>query len=67
MGFLSEAVADATMVDLGAGPVPLSSLLPGGTGNCDSGDDKDLGPDGTTPGWWMYFNFTALAVTYTGR
>lgn len=66
MGFLSEAVADATMVNLGTGPVPLSSLLPGGTGNCAAHDDRDTGPGGAS-GWWFYFNFTALPVTYTGR
>lgn len=67
MGFLSESTADATMVDLGTGPVPLSSLLPGGTGACATMSDLDVGTDGITPGWWVYLNFTALPVTYTGR
>jgi len=67
MGFLSEATAQTTMVDLGSfGTVPLASLLPGGSGGCSVNDDRDTGPDGLTSGWWLYFNFTAQAVTYTG-
>jgi cysteine-rich repeat protein len=66
-GFLSEADADAAIIDVpGFGMMPLSSLLPGGTGNCASFDDRDVGPDGTTMGWWFYLNFPATAVTYTG-
>ena len=65
-GFISEAAADATIVDLGLGLVPLSSLLPGGSGNCAPGDDRDVGPDGETLGWWFYLNFTAEEVPYAG-
>ena len=42
----------------------VSSLLPGGTGNCNSGDDRDIGPGGVR-GWWVYFNFTAEPVTWS--
>jgi hypothetical protein len=68
MGFLSESTAQSTMVDLGAlGTVPIASLLAGGQGGCSgSEDDRDNGPDGHTSGWWIYFNFTAHVVTYTG-
>lgn len=69
LGFVSEA--DAALITIPAGiPVvgglPLTNLLPGGSGNCSSSDDRDLGPDGTTLGWWFYFNFTATEVPYTG-
>jgi len=68
-GFISEADADATLLPMSialVGGDPLSSVLPGGTGNCSARDDRDMGPDGTTRGWWFYFNFPATRVTYTG-
>ncbi len=66
-GFISETVAQNTIVDLPIlGHTPLSDLLAGGTG-CDIGhDDRDLGPDGETLGWWFYFNGTAVLVSYVG-
>lgn len=62
-GFLRETDADATPIPATVpvvGGQPLSILLPGGTGNCSAGDDRDthLGE----PGWWFYFAFTADAV-----
>lgn len=66
-GFLSEADADALLLppDLPlVGGEPLSILLPGGTGNCASGDDRDIHE--SVVGWWFYFNFTADRVTYIG-
>lgn len=68
-GFISEA--DAAQITIPAtlpivGGLPFTALLPGGAGNCASGDDRDTGPDGTTSGWYIYFNFTALAVNYVG-
>jgi hypothetical protein len=66
-GFIRESVADTVLVDTGLiGIVPISSLLPGGTGNCASGDDKDTGLDGLTVGWWVYLEFTASEVPYIG-
>lgn len=74
-GFLSEADANTTIIPATfaiIGGQPLSQLFPGGDPpgagniNCASWSDKDLGPDGVTPGWWMYFNFTATTVPYTG-
>lgn len=73
-GFLSRADADNTIMPASyalIGGLPVSQLLPGGdppgTGiNCAAYSDMDLGPDGITPGWWMYFNFAASPVTYTG-
>ncbi len=74
-GFLSEADANSTIIPATyalIGGLPLSQLFPGGdppglnNTNCASWSDKDLGPDGVTQGWWMYFNFTATTVPYTG-
>ena len=63
-GFLSEADADATTIPPSypvVGGQPLSSILPGGTGNCASHDARDTidGTPGGTRGWWFYFNFAA--------
>ena len=60
-GFLPEAVADGILVPENVafvGGQPLSALLPGGTGNC-AADERDLGPDGATTGWYLYFDFDA--------
>lgn len=68
-GFLSEATADQIILPPTlalVGGLPLSTLLPGGTGNCSATDDRDLGPGGSTLGWWIYFNFTAVQVPYIG-
>lgn len=68
-GFVSESDAESTILpaDLALiGGKTLSELLPGGTGNCASHDDRDPGPDGTTTGWWFYLNFTATEVPLTG-
>jgi hypothetical protein len=67
-GFLRQADADLIMVDLSAigdGLVPLGQLFAGGLGSC-VGDhsDRDTGPNGE-PGWYLYFNFTAVKVAYT--
>ncbi|MBX3724712.1 MAG: hypothetical protein KF823_02210 [Xanthomonadales bacterium] len=63
MGFLSEAAADALVIELpGLGARPLSSLLAGGTGACPNYSDKDI-HEGVS-GWWFYFNYTATAVPY---
>ncbi len=67
LGFLAESDASVLMVSTPTGPVPLSALLPGGAGSCMTAySDKDVGPDSVTPGWWFYYNFTAMEVTYTG-
>lgn len=66
-GFLSEADADAILIpaDLPViGGQPLSVLLPGGTGNCSPGDDRDL-LNGVS-GWWFYFQIEAQRVPFTG-
>ena len=73
-GFLRESDADATILPASfplIGGLPLSQLLPGGdppgagNNNCAGHSDKDTGPSGE-PGWWMYFNFVAQPVAYTG-
>ena len=66
-GFLTEADADTLLLppDLPVvGGMPISVLLPGGTGNCAAGDDRDT--HSGMSGWWFYFNFTADRVTYFG-
>lgn len=63
-GFISEDDADATILPSSlplVGGQTLSSLLPGGTGNCAASDDRDTN-DGVT-GWWFYLNFSAARVT----
>jgi hypothetical protein len=65
-GFLTESVADSIVFDETVplvGGQTLSSLLPGGTESCTPLDDLDLGPDGQTPGWWIYMNFRAVNVS----
>ncbi len=65
-GFLEESVADAALLppDLAVvGGLPLSSLLPGGANNCNSGDDRDSG--GPSSGWWVYLNFEAEQVPFS--
>lgn len=64
-GFLSEAVADQIVLPLSLpliGGGPLSGILPGNALNCSNVDARELGPDGTTLGWWIYLNFEAEAV-----
>ena len=67
LGFLREEDADAISLPAGypiVGGQPVSILFPGGTGNCDSGDDTEM--HGGYNGWWFYLNFTAENVTWTG-
>jgi hypothetical protein len=67
-GFISEADADALLLpdDLPlVGGQPLSSVLPGGTGSCQTADGRDIGPDGATRGWYFYLDFSAQAVEFT--
>lgn len=69
MGFLRESDADAILLPPAipiVGGQPISILFPGGTGNCAAHDDRDAGPGGES-GWWLYFNFTAAPVSFTGR
>lgn len=65
-GFLSEAAADSVTFDPSipmVGGQTLASVLPGGSGSCAGHDDLDVGPDGETPGWWVYLNFRAVNVS----
>jgi hypothetical protein len=64
-GFLSESVAQGITLPASLGSQPLSALFPTGTGDCSAVDDRDVGPDGTTRGWWWFFNFEAEKVTWT--
>jgi cysteine-rich repeat protein len=60
LGFISEAVAEATTIPASfpvVGGDPLSSLLATGTGNTCTPDDRDM--NGAVRGWWFYLNFTA--------
>lgn len=66
-GFISEADANATLIPATLpliGGQALSSLLPGGTGNCAAFNDKDI-YDGVI-GWRFYLNFTAPRVELAG-
>jgi hypothetical protein len=68
MGFLDETDADAALLptDLPlVGGQPLSSVFPGGTGNCAAHSDRDFW-NGEW-GWWIYFHFVASPVTFVGR
>ncbi|HEV8321937.1 MAG TPA: DUF4215 domain-containing protein [Myxococcota bacterium] len=68
-GFIAEATADMLLLPPEVpyvGGMPLSVVLPGGMGNCALHDDRDVGPDGLTLGWWVYANFVAEQITYTG-
>lgn len=65
-GFISEADANNTILPATlplVGGMPLSSLLPGGSGNCASFSDKDV--IGGVTGWQFYLNFSASRVNYT--
>lgn len=65
-GFISEADAQAimfTLPDPPGGIVSLASVLPGGAGNCNNGDDRDT--HNGVSGWWMYFDLSAQLVPWT--
>jgi hypothetical protein len=65
-GFISETDANNTIIPASfplIGGMPLSSVFPGGTGNCSAMNDKDT--NGTTMGWWVYFNFPATRVSWS--
>ncbi|MCG8456626.1 MAG: hypothetical protein MI919_10125 [Holophagales bacterium] len=65
-GFLREADADAVLLPADVplvGGQPLSILLPGGTGSCAAGDDRDI--HGGFSGWWFYLEHTAVEVPYS--
>ena len=67
-GFITETDANATILPANlqfVGGQPLSSVLPGGAGNCSSTSDKDT--HGGLSGWWFYLNFTAARVPWTGN
>lgn len=65
-GFLRESDADQITVDLGTGPVTLSSVLPGGTGSCATNVTNGLDNDRNEPGWWMYLEYRIDAVSASG-
>lgn len=65
-GFLRETDANQITIPNPNDPkqvIVLSSLLPGGSGNCSSRNDKDQHRGES--GWWFYFNFNASSVIYT--
>jgi hypothetical protein len=62
-GFIRESDANVLLLPPTlplVGGQPLSSLLPGGTGNCAAFSDIDT-LEGEA-GWWFYLNFTAARV-----
>jgi hypothetical protein len=70
-GFLSEARAQQSTLPPGLGPLsgqPLTYLFPTAAApqvGCPTLDDSEIGPDGTTRGWWWYLNFEAVKVRWT--
>lgn len=70
-GFISVARARTTLfpADLPlVGGKTLAQLLIGGDNMCprsDGGTDLDVGPDGVTPGWYFYINYTSGKVPYS--
>jgi hypothetical protein len=66
-GFLSQSDADATIFPASyplVGGQPLSKVLAGGTGACPAFSDRDVYAG--VNGWWFYFNYSAVEVTYVG-
>jgi hypothetical protein len=65
IGFISETDANNTVLPLSlplVGGDPLSSLLPGGAGNCANHSDVDI--NNGVRGWWFHLNFTAPRVPW---
>ena len=65
-GFLREADADAIDVDLNGQSVPLSQLLPDGTGSCATNVPNGLDSDRDEAGWWLYLEYRLDAVSSSG-
>lgn len=66
-GFISETDANATTLpaDLPlVGGRPLSSILPGGTGNCRAANLSDKDTNNGVVGWWFYLNFPTTSVPW---
>lgn len=78
-GFLSETAAENVILPADLPPpfggAQLSTMLPGGTGNCKTvpprgpcttlcRDDRDTGPGGEV-GWYFYLGYTGPKVTYS--
>ena len=64
-GFMSEQRASEITLpdDLPVvGGQPVDSILPGSDSGCSPIDARDIGPDGSSQGWWFYLNFEASAV-----
>jgi cysteine-rich repeat protein len=70
-GFISKERARTTVfpADLPlVGGKTLAQLLVGGDNACTlpgGGTDLDVGPDGTTQGWYFYINFQSAKIAYT--
>ncbi len=77
-GFVSETAAmgavlpktvpllgGLTLYEILAGGITPGSCTVGGTDVI--GDDRDLGPDGLTMGWYFYVNFTAQTVPFVDK
>jgi len=66
-GFLPEGPNESVMLPpaIFGENKPLLSLFPGDPGNCAGWSDQESQPE--QHGWYMYFNFTAVKVTYTAN
>ena len=65
-GFVRESDADAILLPADVplvGGQPFSILLPGGSGNCAAGDDRDM-HEGVA-GWWFYLEYSAVEILYS--
>jgi hypothetical protein len=69
-GFLTEARAQQNFLPQGLGALsgqPLTFLFPTAAApqtSCPTVNDADVGPDGSTRGWWWYLNFEAVKVRW---
>lgn len=63
--FITEADAENVIFPANTpvvGGKSLAAVLPGGSGNCSTSDDRDLFTDNQTVGWWFYFNTTSTII-----
>jgi hypothetical protein len=65
-GFLTEADAEKTVLEVAGFQIVLSSVLAGGKDACSTQPDKDSTMiDGVnTAGWWFYLNYSAVETGY---
>jgi hypothetical protein len=65
VGFLSQERVNEIILPPELGSFALSTAFPTGAAAVHCTDQIDVGPDGTTPGWWWHLSFRAEAVGWT--